>query len=59
MSDLIFIDGLPVARRSGIDRGGFEDGGRDTVRKRPVNDVTEEEFIMGSRKWNEGLTCDL
>jgi hypothetical protein len=56
LGDLIFVDSLPVTRRSRIDRGGFENGSCHTVGKRSVNDVTREEFIRGSKKSREDGT---
>ena len=40
LGDLIFIDGLPVTRRRGVNGSGFEDGSCHTIGKRSVNDVS-------------------
>jgi hypothetical protein len=45
LGDLILIDSLPVARRAGIDGGGFEDGCCHAVGEGSVNDVAREKYI--------------
>ena len=44
LGQLVFLDGLPVARRCGIDGRGFEHGRRNTVCKRAVDDVSDKEI---------------
>lgn len=42
VGNLVLLNGLPVAGWGGVNWGRFEDGGGNTVEKRPVDDVTEE-----------------
>ena len=42
VGNLVLLDGLPVTGWSGVNWGGFEDGGGNTIEKWPVDDVTDE-----------------
>lgn len=43
LGDLVLLDSLPVTSRGRVNGGGFEDGGGDTIKKRSVDDVADEE----------------
>lgn len=47
LGDLVLLDRLPVTRWSGVNRGGFEDSGGDTVEKGSVDDVTNRTCEIG------------
>ena len=47
VGNLVLLDGLPVTGWGRVNGGGFEDGGGDTVKKRTVDDVTDEACEIG------------
>ena len=40
LGGLPLVDKVPVSSRGRVDRGGLEDGGRDTVEQRSVDDIS-------------------
>ena len=40
LRQLVLLDGLPVTRRRGVDRGRLKDGSSDAVCEWTINDIT-------------------
>ena len=49
VGQFVLLDGFPVARWSGINGGGFEDGSGDAIGKGSVDDVTNETYEVRGR----------